>query len=428
MHTTAMSEVIGRLRDILGSHGNSPIVDAELLRRFVQDKDHAAFEALVRRHGPMVLGVCHRVLRCRHDVEDAFQATFLVLLRKAASLRSPSKIGNWLYGVAYRTAVQARDAATKRRSKEAAVIRQAEKPENVWTDLLPAVDKELERLPEKYRLPLVLCHLEGRTRKVVARELGLPEGTVASRLARARTLLAKRLTRRGITITGGAVGTVLSESALSASIPPSLVVSVTHAAVLVAAGRVADGGLSAKVISLAKGALRTMLLRKLAKGIAVLLISAVVATGVGFMLAPSLASGTDNMQQAATTGAATEATVTVGVSHLQSVFLVNDAAADVKYTGKVIQVSGKMVKIRSVIILKPRAGYVHAYLMTLESAYNALLPVVFEFDADKRDQLASLKTGDDLIVEGNCAGRNNDPEYKEGIVRFKDCKIISTAK
>src|SRR5262249_26019760 len=157
------------------------------------------------RHGPMVLGVCRRVLDHAHDAEDAFQATFLVLARKAASIVARDTVGNWLYGVAYRTAHKARVAAARRRLKERQMSRPEALDEDVWRELRPVLDQELNRLPEKYREPVILCDLEGQTRKEAARRLGWPEGTLSGRLSRARVLLAKRLARHGLTLSGGAM-------------------------------------------------------------------------------------------------------------------------------------------------------------------------------------------------------------------------------
>src|SRR5262249_49915225 len=157
------------------------------------------FAALLRRHGPMVWGVCRRLLPCTHDAEDAFQATFLVLVRKADSVVPRGRVGNWLYGVAYRTALEARSAASRRRARELQTARPAhvtnEQPD---PDLWALLDEELRRLPDNFRAAVVLCDLEGRTRKEAAQQLGWSEGTLSGRLARARELLAKRLTRRGV--------------------------------------------------------------------------------------------------------------------------------------------------------------------------------------------------------------------------------------
>jgi RNA polymerase sigma factor (sigma-70 family) len=163
------------------------LTGAAMLACFIERHDEAAFEALVRRHGPMVLGVCRRVIGNHHDAEDAFQATFLVLVRKAACVRPRELVGHWLYGVAYRTALEARGRIARQRAKEQPVydLPQPEaEPDSPWQELRPFLDRELARLPERYRLPVVLCDLEGGSRRDVARRLKVPEGTLSSRLAR----------------------------------------------------------------------------------------------------------------------------------------------------------------------------------------------------------------------------------------------------
>jgi RNA polymerase sigma factor (sigma-70 family) len=245
MAATELNKVVGYLRSVLIKQDAAGMTDGDLLKCYVQQRDEAAFEALVRRHGPMVLGVCRRVLRNSHDAEDAFQATFLVLVRKASALRSPGMVGNWLYGVAYRTAQEARKATSKRRRKEAKAMPKSGAPAGIWADLREVLDQELERLPEKYRAVVVLRDLEGATSKEAARRLGLPEGTVASRVARGRTLLAKRLARHGFALSSWMLAAVLLPNA-SASVPTSLMASTIKAATLFAAGRAATGILSAQ--------------------------------------------------------------------------------------------------------------------------------------------------------------------------------------
>jgi RNA polymerase sigma factor (sigma-70 family) len=277
MAARQLNEFMRHLRRVLDRQDASGITDGELVKRYVQQRDETAFEALLRRHGPMVFGVCRRVLHHQHDAEDAFQATFLIFVSKASSLRSPGMIGNWLYGVAYRTALHAREAAGKRRAKEAEMPAKSRIAEDIWADLRPALDLELERLPDKYRSVIVLCDLEGKTRKEAARHLGRTEGTVASRLARGRVLLAKRLARHGLTVSGGAFAAALSQNA-SASVPASAVSTTIKAATLFAAGRAAASVvISTKVAALTKGVLKTMLLTKLKTGLAVLLALSVIA-------------------------------------------------------------------------------------------------------------------------------------------------------
>jgi RNA polymerase sigma factor (sigma-70 family) len=286
-----LNNFLRHLRCVLQRQDGTGIPDADLLKRYVSQGDKAAFEALVRRHGPMVLGVCRRVLNNTHDADDAFQATFLVLVSKAATIRSPGTLGNWLYGVAYRTALHARQATIKRRVKEAAMPVRTETPRDAWIELLPVLDQEMERLPEKYRAVIVLCQLQGKSRREAARLLRCAEGTVASRLARGLALLAKRLTRHRLSITASVLAAALSELAASASVPPSLVSSTLKAASLFAAGQAAvTGTISVKVAVLTEGVLKTMLLNKLKSAAMVLFV--VVAFGVG-------ASGLTHRTQAA---------------------------------------------------------------------------------------------------------------------------------
>jgi RNA polymerase sigma factor (sigma-70 family) len=247
-----MKTVIRHLKAAALLHEGPVLTDGQLLESFLSRRDGAAFEALLRRHGPLVLGVCRRVLRNAHDAEDAFQATFLVLVRKAGSLRSRELLANWLYGVAYRTAMKARAMNAKRRMKE----RQARltlPPEGVsHEDLLERLDHELSRLPEKYRVPVVLCELEGKGRREAARLLGVPEGTLSWRLAQAKKMLARRLSRHGT----ATVAALLAGGAASACPSPALRASTAKAATTA-------GAVPAKVLALTEGVLKAMLLTKL---------------------------------------------------------------------------------------------------------------------------------------------------------------------
>ncbi len=278
MAATRTGGVLDRLRKAALARDGCGLSDGQLLERYVAGRDEAAFEALVRRHGPMVWGVVRRVAGNGPDAEDAFQATFLVLVRKAAGLRARELVGNWLYGVAYRTALKARTAAARRRARERQV-EQMPHPEvaadEAWSDLQPLLDRELERLPEKYRVPLVLCELEGRGRKEVARQLRLPEGTLSSRLATARRMLAARLTRRGLTLSAAALGAVLSRQAAPAAVPRALLVSTVNVA-KAARHATAVGAVPAGVSALTDGVLKGMLMRKLKLTTALLLGAAVL--------------------------------------------------------------------------------------------------------------------------------------------------------
>ena len=288
MATSTLNPLIDRLRIAMLMRDGAGPTDGQLLESFVSQKDEPAFEVLVRRHGPMVLGVCRRLLGNHHDAEDAFQATFLVLVRKADSIVPREMVANWLYGVAYRTALKARTILAKQRVRERQVKEMPEpvaaEADHCWRDLQPLLDQELSRLPDKYRLAVVLCDLEGKTGKETARQLGCPEGTVSSRLARGRTMLAKRLTRHGLALSGGSLAVALAGNA-SACVPASVVSSTIKAASLFAAGKaVATGLISANATALTEGVLRTMLLTKLKIATAVLLAVGVLGAGLGVAL------------------------------------------------------------------------------------------------------------------------------------------------
>lgn len=219
--------------------------DGQLLERYLQRRDEQAFAALVERYGSLVLGVCERVLQDKHAAEDAFQATFLVLVRQAKSLDRSGPLGNWLYTVAYRTAQKARIHAARRRDQERQAADMREPPnveEALWFDVRPILDEELDRLPEKYRAPLVLCCLEGKTHEQAARELGWPSGSMSRRLSKARELLRDRLTRRGVLLSSGLLFGLMTGKAKGAAVPALLVSSTAKAAVLFAAGTAAEAG------------------------------------------------------------------------------------------------------------------------------------------------------------------------------------------
>jgi RNA polymerase sigma factor (sigma-70 family) len=256
----AMKTVLRHIRHVALLHAGDRDTDGALLESFVSRRDEAAFEMLLRRHGPMVLGVCRRVLGNVHDAEDAFQATFLVLARKAASVRPRELVGHWLYGVAYRTALKARAMNARRRVRERrARGLQCAQPsaDDGAEELLAQLDAALSRLPDKYRVVVVLCELEGKARRHVARLLGIPEGTVAWRLAHAKKLLARRLSRYGAAISTGSLAALLSRDAASECVPASLLHSTARAAVLTA------GAVSARVVELTEGVIKAMLLSKL---------------------------------------------------------------------------------------------------------------------------------------------------------------------
>jgi RNA polymerase sigma factor (sigma-70 family) len=256
--------------------------DARLLERFALRRDEGAFEVLLHRHGPLVLGVCRQVLRDAHDAEDAFQATFLVLARRAGNINRPEQLGNWLYGVALRIADRARKYAARRRAVERDgpdLTAVAARGCAVEPDLAPVLHEEVRRLPDKYRGPVVLCYLEGLTNEEAADRLGWPLGTVKTRLDKARGLLRARLCRRGVALTAALLGTGVAAQA----VPPVLLTETTRAALHLAAG-VATVGASAQALSLSTGVLRSMALNKL-KLVAAALLAAAVAGGIGYFAA-----------------------------------------------------------------------------------------------------------------------------------------------
>ncbi|APW61915.1 sigma-70 family RNA polymerase sigma factor [Paludisphaera borealis] len=250
--------IVRDFQSLFSSGALGGLSDGQLVERYVARREEAVFEAIVERHGAMVWGVCRRVLRDHHDAEDAFQATFLVLARKASSIMPREMVGNWLHGVAYQTAARARGATFKRRGRERQVPEMPEieaDPREAWDDLLPLLDQELSRLPEKYRIPIVLCDLEGKTHREAAEQLKWPIGTVSGRLSRGRAMLAGRMARHGLTLSGPALAMHLSQNSASAGVPASLIASTTKAA----AGVV----VSAKVAALTEGVLKAMLISKL---------------------------------------------------------------------------------------------------------------------------------------------------------------------
>ena len=261
-----LHSVLGAIRELAGAETNRRLADRELLGRYISQGDGTAFEALLRRHGPMVLRVCLRILQSEHDAEDAFQATFLVLARKADKLRQAESVGSWLFGVASRVAFNIKRGLARRRSREGRAV---EKPSvDALTEISvreaqQMLDLELGRLSEKFQAPFVLCCLEGMTRDEAARQLGLPVSTLRGRVERARELLRARLARRGLTLSFALSVCVLFEKTASAHLLPGLVTSTAKAATTLAAGGTATSMISAKVAALAEGVIRAMFWNKL---------------------------------------------------------------------------------------------------------------------------------------------------------------------
>jgi RNA polymerase sigma factor (sigma-70 family) len=254
-----------RQLDTLFNEGTvAGLTDSQLLERFTSRRDELAelaFEALVHRHGPMVYRVCRAILRDSHDTHDAFQATFLVLVKKARGLWVRESLGPWLHQVAHRTASRARSAVARRRRHERLATQSAAESAGgaVLDDLEDILGEELGRLPERYRSAVVLCLLGGLSPEQAARHLGCPVGTVHSRLARGRERLRDRLTRRGLAPVVGMIGTELARDVASPAVPAALAHSTVHSAIRFAAGRISMAdGISASVAELTEGVLKMM--------------------------------------------------------------------------------------------------------------------------------------------------------------------------
>jgi RNA polymerase sigma factor (sigma-70 family) len=274
----SLGDVVQRLWRVAVRSEAADLDESELLERYLTQRDQTAFAALLQRHGAMVLGVCLRILGNEADAHDAFQATFLIFVRKAGSIRPRALVGNWLHGVARKTALKAR---AMNRLYQAKLRQAATQPREVDPDreeLHALLDEAINRLPPRNRAALVLCELEGRSLKDAAQLLGCPPGTVASRLARARVLLARRLVRQRAALASVGLSLLLAPFA-SAGVPPSLMVTTTQAATAVAAEPAAAlSVVSAKVVALMEGVLKTMLLTRL-KMVSLVLLATVLAGG-----------------------------------------------------------------------------------------------------------------------------------------------------
>jgi RNA polymerase sigma factor (sigma-70 family) len=261
--------------------------DTELLGRFAAFRDESAFAQLVRRHAPLVWGVCRRVLRNEQDAEDAFQAAFVVLAGKAGVIRKPELLGNWLYGVASRVARKARARVVRREQQERqaapmAGVEATQAPES-WQDVREVLDEELAYLPSKYRAPLVLCYLEGMTNEEAARKLGWPVGSMSYRLARGRELLRSRLTRRARALPLADFDAAMAEVSLPLGVPEGLL----HATVKGALGEGGRPNLSPAVLAL----VAAMQPAAPGAGITALKVALIILTTLGVVAAGAYAFG-----------------------------------------------------------------------------------------------------------------------------------------
>jgi RNA polymerase sigma factor (sigma-70 family) len=283
---------LGHFRSLVSIGRAGDLTDGQLLERFTSRRGEvaeAAFAALVQRHGSMVWGVCRRVLRDSHAAEDAFQATFLVLIKRAGSIRVDDLLGRWLHGVSCRVAMRAKVASARLRSRESQPVEDvaaAKDGAENRLDVTAVLDEELNRLPEKYRTPLVLCHLEGQSREMAAYQLGCPVGTIRGRLCRARRLLKARLIRRGFAVPAGLLTTVVCPR----TAPAGLVNATARVALRLGSTRAISAGLiSTSVVTLIRGEMRLMTLMKLKVATAILLATGAAAAGTGLLDEPGSA-------------------------------------------------------------------------------------------------------------------------------------------
>jgi RNA polymerase sigma factor (sigma-70 family) len=282
--------LLRQIRRLTASETDLQAPDRELLERFIARHDEAAFAALVRRHGAMVLGVCRRVLKDAHEAEDTFQATFLVLAQKADSVRRRESLASWLYAVAYHLAVRARANAARRASLPAkAPERRVADPlaEISGRELLQILDEEVRRLPENLRAPVLLCYLEAHTQDEAARQLGWTEGTLRGRLERGRERLRRRLARRGFTLPGALLAAVLSQDATGASVSPALAAATARTATASLTGPAVAGATQARIAALVEESMRAGAVGRV-KLLALLLAACVAAAATGALVSRPL--------------------------------------------------------------------------------------------------------------------------------------------
>jgi cytochrome c peroxidase len=290
MAKAVSSPILHLIRRVVEDERVRQLSDQVLLRQFSEQRDEAAFTTLLYRHGPMVLDVCRSVLRNEADAEDAFQATFLILARKAASVRKGASVGSWLHGVAHRTALKARAKSATREKNEARAsgAPASDRDDLAWREVQQVLHEELTGLAERYRAPLVACYLEGKTQEEAAAQLGLAKSTLKERMERGRSLLRARLVRRGLG-PAALLAAAAWPAAGSASLPVPLASGTVQAAHLFAGGQAAVTVVSAKVAALTEGVLKTMLLTKLKLATVVLVGLALLAAGASLTRFPARA-------------------------------------------------------------------------------------------------------------------------------------------
>lgn len=303
MATASLNDFLHRLGRGMAVEMLGDQSDRQLVQRALAQPDGVALQAVVHRHGAMVYRVCWRVLQHAQDTEDAFQATFLVLAEKLRTVRKHASLASWLHGVAYRVAVRAKlQAATRRRRESQPLLPDRMPPEDVtWKELRSALDAELNQLPDKWRLPLVLCYLEGRTQDEAASHLGWSKSTLRRRLEEARDALAHRLGGRGIMASAALSAVLLSDCVTAAA--PMLVAATVGASLKVAAGQGVAAVSTLPIAALTEGVLKAMYMTKLKTAALVLVAAVLLATGIGALSLPALqAMPTDQSEATALVG------------------------------------------------------------------------------------------------------------------------------
>jgi RNA polymerase sigma factor (sigma-70 family) len=291
--------LLQELSRIAAGQGSDQPPDGLLLERFLARRDASAFTVLVQRYGSMVWGVCRRQLPRESDAADAFQATFVLLARKAGSICKLQAVGSWLHGVAYRVTRRLRDSEAGRRGRHGVPIPRDPMSEVTWRELRLALDEELAGLPDRHRVPLVLCYLEGKTQEAAARQLGCPRGRLWRRLERGRELLRVRLTRRGLSLSGGLFALLLSGNPSPAGLSAGLVDAAVRSALELGAGRPVAGAVSSRVAALAAGGLEPVVTTKLAVGLFLTAALTMAISGAGVLAYRARASA--NIAESAAT-------------------------------------------------------------------------------------------------------------------------------
>jgi RNA polymerase sigma factor (sigma-70 family) len=294
MATPSLGTYLHRLKLAMAAEALADCSDRELVDRLRSDQDDGAFRAILERHGPMVYQVCRRVLSSQADVEDAFQATFLVLVRRGHTIRRRASLASWLHGVAHRTAIKLRTQAGRRRRREEKVARgdaAVLRDDTTWGELRAILDEELGALPDACRAPLVLCYLEGRTQDEAAAQLDVSKSTLRRHLERGRELLGRRLARRGVTLAAALAAPLVSDCVHGAALPRTLLVRTTASASHTPGLAAPAGVLSARVAALTDGVSKTMQFAKYKTMVAMLACS--LALGLGIQIGPRFASAQD---------------------------------------------------------------------------------------------------------------------------------------